>query len=309
MCPHTKDIPLYDFPGALIAAFGFKLYKLKSYQSSGSDTDKGDHIPLKTNVPHRHNFYEICIFQDGGGVHEIDFKTHPVKPYSLHFISPGQVHLLKGSVKNNGYVLTFTDDFFSSETLSPGWLADLPFFNVLQAHPILQLDHKQFSYILNLLGTIESDFYSMRDSSRPIIQSYVKVLLLKCNYFFIQGERSLISNDDSAHKLVGQFKHLLERYFNSKHQVQDYSELLNVTPAHINRCCKLVLGKPVSELIHHRIILEAKRLLLYTDWTSKEIAYHLQYQDPGYFSRVFKKRTRLTPSEFRDQNAPVEPLE
>lgn len=291
-----EKIPLYDLPDRSLPDFGFKLYHLKN---SAFNNGQLSSIPLNTNIPHRHNFYEICVFIEGGGIHEIDFCTYPVESCSLHFISPGQVHLLGGKTKKSGYVIAFTPEFFSDDALTPGWLIELPFFNPLHAAQIIQLKPKNFSYFLQILDHIANDYDEMGNQAQHIIRSYLKILLLKSNHLYKEVEASIEHAEDPSHKLVHLFKSLIEQHFNEKHQVQQFSELLNVSSAHLNKCCKQTLGKTASELIMQRILLEAKRLLIFSDQSSKEIAYQLQFEDPAYFSRIFKKKTGYAPSEFR----------
>ncbi|MBL4658385.1 MAG: helix-turn-helix domain-containing protein [Flavobacteriales bacterium] len=82
--------------------------------------------------------------------------------------------------------------------------------------------------------------------------------------------------------------------------VKEYADLLSTTSEHLNGETKKVRGKTASDLISDRIILEAKRLLMYSEFSNKEIAYFLNYEDPSYFSRFFKNKIGISPSEFRD---------
>jgi len=293
---YMDNIPLYDLPDEQLSDFGFKIYQLKNSRYTSGNLQS---IPLDTHMPHRHNFYEIFIFDQGGGVHEVDFCTYPVKPRSVHFIAPGQVHLLGKTAQSNGYVLAFTGDFLSEGTLKPGWLLDLPFFNLLRSSQIIQLNPADFEYYIQILRHIAVDYHSMGNKARDIIQSYVKILLLKSSFLCRDDKEMESQTEDNAHSIVRRFRRMLEQHFDHNHQVKHYSHLLNISSAHLNKCCKQVLGKTVSEMIAQRLILEAKRLLIFTEWSSKEIAYKLQFEDPAYFSRIFKKKTGYAPSEFR----------
>lgn len=292
-----ESIPLYDLPKEQLLSFGFKLYHLKGQHSHAGELSS---IPFETHIPHRHKFYEICIFTTGGGIHEVDFHAHAVKPLSIHFISPGQVHLLSGTDENQGYILAFTADFIAGNMEDTSWLLELPFFNPVQTGQILELDQEAFSYMLTLLRHMASDYRMMGEKARDIVQYYLKVLLLKCNFLFCRQEKELLAVEDISLKMVSRFKQLIENHFQKLHQVQQYSDLLHISPAHLNKCCKQVTGSTASELIVQRLLLEAKRLLIFTNMSSKEIAYHLQFEDPAYFSRMFRKNTTFSPTAFRE---------
>jgi len=81
----------------------------------------------------------------------------------------------------------------------------------------------------------------------------------------------------------------------------EYAESLHITPAYLNEVVKDTTGYPVSYWIHNEIVLEAKRMLFYTEQSVKEIAHILGYVDVAYFIRLFKKRTQITPLQFRQK--------
>ena len=99
--------------------------------------------------------------------------------------------------------------------------------------------------------------------------------------------------------LVREFETLVDKHYATKHHPKDYAPLLNITPNHLNEVCKNTIGKTAGELIRERILLEAKRLLLFSNQSIAEVAYSLQFEDNAYFSRFFKKYTAQTPDSFR----------
>lgn len=253
------------------------------------------------SVPHRHNFYEILIFIKGSGSHEIDFLNIPIEPYSIHFISPGQVHHLRQSETTEGFLLIFSREFFSHNSLDKDLLFEMPFLNNNTSHPVIKLTTKEYSEIAALIENIQVEYNQESLSKQQILASYVNILLLKGKNIF-----NRINKDLSPHKgmtqLVCRFKILIEKNYPRLHSVSEYSELLRITPEYLNEATKKVTGTNPGGLITSRIILEAKRLLLYSELTSKEIAFSLNYNDPSYFSRFFKKETGSTPNEFRAKN-------
>jgi AraC family transcriptional regulator, transcriptional activator of pobA len=102
-------------------------------------------------------------------------------------------------------------------------------------------------------------------------------------------------------KMVYQFNQLVDKYHAQMHQVKEYAEIMGESPVQLNRAIKSVSGKTASDLIIERLILEAKRLLLFSDLSNKEVAFKLNYEDPSYFTRIFRRKTGFTPTEFRSK--------
>ena len=106
---------------------------------------------------------------------------------------------------------------------------------------------------------------------------------------------------DPTFLLVNKFRNLVEQNFKEIHLVKEYADLVNESPAHLNKIVKSITGENASKFIIKRIVLEAKRLLIYTDLSNKEISFKMNYDDPSYFSRLFRKKVGTSPSEFRIQ--------
>ncbi len=286
-----RNIDTYELPEST-KDLAFSLYEVKGENITGHE------YPHKTNRPHRHNYYEICIFINGVGRHEIDFRTHEIRSNSIHFLSPGQIHLISREKNYHGYLLVFSGDFYSLGTLDHELLSDFPFFNYT-SDPVLNLDARRFSELLVLVDQIRGDSSSGGYFTADLLRSYLRSFLLKCKIFYYDYFSEEKKWFDPANKLVREFRVLVEKEFRMYHYVRDYASMIGTTPDMINRHVKRVTGMHAGEFIHHRILLEIKRLLIHTDLTNKEIAYRLNFQDPSYFSRFFRKRERLSPSGFR----------
>jgi YesN/AraC family two-component response regulator len=98
-----------------------------------------------------------------------------------------------------------------------------------------------------------------------------------------------------------EFNQLLQQHYKTWKQPAQYAKALSVSVAHLNESVKNISGNPVSIQIQEKSVLEAKRLLYFTKLSVKEIGYELGYDNPVYFSKLFKKITSFTPLEFREQ--------
>ncbi|WP_209332479.1 helix-turn-helix domain-containing protein [Lunatimonas salinarum] len=271
----------------------FQLYEVQGKTISNT------HYPHETDRPHRHRYYEVCVFVNGAGRHEIDFNTHRIQSNSIHFLSPGQVHLISREEDYHGYLMVFSKEFYSLDTFHEDLLFQLPFFNNPHSVPILNLTPGRFGEMLELIALMKRELLNTGVYGNEILRSYLQVFLLKCKQhyidFFAEKQKML----DPHYTLVQQFNTLLEQQFRKNHLVQHYADLLGVSPALLNKHVKRITGSTAGDLIIERLILQAKRYLIYTDLTNKEVAYQLNYEDPSYFSRIFKKKTGFSPSDFR----------
>lgn len=289
-----KNINIYELPEEEKDR-SFQLYEVRGKKVSDK---KYLHEP---NRPHRHNYYEICVFITGAGQHEIDFKSFPIKSHSIHFLSPGQVHMISREENYHGYLLLFSREFYSSDFQKKDMLFELPYLNNNTSKPILELNDKEFEEFLELIEVLKRENSREHALRQNIVRSYLHIFLLKCKVAFLEKSNSAGTNTDMSLVTVNQFKILLEKSYKEMHFVKDYADVLALTPLQLNKMVKNITGKNASDMIISRIVLEAKRLLTFTDLSNKEIAFEMNYQDPSYFTRLFRKKTGVTPTVFREQ--------
>lgn len=113
------------------------------------------------------------------------------------------------------------------------------------------------------------------------------------------GKNELVhKNDYTTLQIVMKYKQLVRQHCRNQHFVSYYAEELMQTSNYLNLMAKKVTGYPAGHIIHNQLILEAKRLLMHTKLSAKEVAYELGFVDHTYFSKFFKKRTGLNPLEW-----------
>ncbi|HHZ65476.1 MAG TPA: helix-turn-helix domain-containing protein [Flavobacteriales bacterium] len=283
-----EQIPIHDFTSDDESSVDFELELLEHRES------------YDTSIPHRHNYYEIFLFIEGGGTHEIDFEVFPIESNSVHFVSPGQVHKVKRELDSFGYVLFFSRDFYYLNLPNKNILYELPFLNNNTTKPILNLSDSDFQIFKSLVESIKNEYRSDHELKEPVIRSYLNIILLKSKGFFDQLKSDTSPEDNLSSDLIYNFKMLVEKNYRKLHLVKEYADLLSTTPEQLNEKARKIRGKTASDLVSDRIILEAKRLLMYSEFSNKEIAYFLNYEDPSYFSRFFKNKIGVSPSEFRE---------
>jgi len=276
-------IPIHNFTEDNEDSESFKLIALES--RTGYDT----------SIPHRHNYYEIFLFEKGGGEHEIDFNSILIKDRSIHFVSPGQVHKVKREPESYGRLILFSRNFFYSNSLKKNSLFDIPFLNNNFSEPIINLNEPDYALILGIIDNMETEHEHEQEHHKEAIQSYLNLLLLNCKRLFDKK----LDDHDLYNKTYQEFRCLLENEFEKSRQVSDYARRLGITAKQLSILTKKTTGKTAMEMIHDRIILEAKRLLKYSDYSIKEIAFFLNFDDPSHFGKFFRSKEDLTPKEYR----------
>lgn len=287
-----ENIQIYEMP-VQSQNLNFQIYEVEGKGIVNKD------YPHKTKRPHRHSYYEICIFTNGAGKHEIDFETHEIQSSSIHFITPGQVHLISREEDYHGYLLVFSSDFYNLGLQNKEALFELPFFNNNSSVPILNLNPSEFLEFKELIDNLKNEYGLNRDISKQVIRAYLHIFLTKSKYYFSKYNLDTADIDDPNYGILSAFRRLVEKNFKAMHKVQEYADIMKITPIYLNKVVGKMSGMNPSDHILNRLILEVKRMLIYTQLSNKEIAHLMHYEDPSYFSRIFKKKTGYSPSEFR----------
>jgi AraC family transcriptional activator of pobA len=127
--------------------------------------------------------------------------------------------------------------------------------------------------------------------------------LAKSVLLLIERQQSTVQLDNRTTggraKLFTRFRALVEQHYQEHWSVSNYAAVLNVTPSKLNRVSKMLTGQSAFEITQERLLLEAKRRLVYIASPVQLLAYDLGFKDPAYFNRFFKKRTGKTPASFR----------
>lgn len=157
---------------------------------------------------------------------------------------------------------------------------------------------------LRSIRTIEQLFLEdMREHDRmqgEMLRTLLKRLIIKSTRMAKIQASTCQRLSDSKFDIIRQFNLLVEQHYKQQHDVGFYADALNKSPKTLANLFRICNYPPPSMLIHHRIILEAKRYLHYTAKSGKEIGYELGFESPAHFSRFFKLKTGGNLSEFRD---------
>jgi AraC family transcriptional regulator, transcriptional activator of pobA len=247
------------------------------------------------NSVHRHTYHELFLFKKGSGVHMIDLEPIPFEAPCIHFVAPGQVHKLDRSADTDGYVVMFHPE------LGRGIFSNPRIRSLLRAGAASRsmiLDKPCLGEAMNVIAIIEQEHRDQGMGCASVLESLLAVLLLKCVRWSDRSNDT--GREEKPATLVERFLDMVDQEFLEKKQVNAYAADLSVSPGHLNELVKKNIGRNASEVLHERLMLEAKRLLLHSDLSVKEVCFALKMEDPAYFTRMFKRDTGLTPGEYRE---------
>ena len=243
---------------------------------------------------HRDDHYIFILLETGESRIMVDFQVQCLKAPALLYVQPGQVHEYMGSIDASGW-------FMAADTM---WIGDLfqPVLHKSAALGPLSVTPEQLCSLTGLLKVLEG---ARNDTGVP----YFKPILQSLASAFVGMVAGLYAEQAGACKQVLRsnaitisFRQLLSAQYKTLKSPADYASKLNLSLSYLNETVKANTGFPVSYWIQQETMLEARRLLYYSKISIKEIAYQLGYEDPTYFSRLFKKVVGLSPGDYRRQN-------
>jgi len=246
-------------------------------------------------IPHRKDYYMFVLVRKGSSVHWIDTSRYTLKENTFYISSPWQVQVKERTNPLEGIILTFSEEFLNMDESNT--LQGLPVIkNSFNAHEFL-LQPSDFLFIEDILQKMWAEYQAKNEWRHVMLLSYLRILSIYVSRLYT--EQFSINSGTKERMLLQRFRHLINEHYSDLHQVSDYAEQLSITAGYLNEMVKRQSGKRAIEHIHERIVLEAKRKLLHTEFSAKEIAYELGFEDAAYFNRFFKRLTEQTPAAFR----------
>tara|TARA_R110000751_G_scaffold20652_5_gene60239 strand:- start:490 stop:1332 length:843 start_codon:yes stop_codon:yes gene_type:complete len=250
--------------------------------------------PAYLEDPARREFFEIVWLHNEEALHEPyhDFET--LRGDWIYLIPPYRVHQLNKAGKK-GVLLSFKQELLEDDIKE--FLLDVfRMFNIQGEFSCLQVTEESEKGLVSIFNLLQEE-YNHEEVNLIMIKALLKVFLLK----LIQLKEQHFTRQDINEKRIYEFMMLIELNFYEERKADFYANKLDLSTKRLNQILKEKLDKTAVQLIHDRIILEAKRQIIHSENTIKEIAYNLQFKDPSYFSRFFKLHTNQSPNEFQDK--------
>jgi len=243
---------------------------------------------------HRDHGYTFILQEKGITQIEIDFQTYSIQAPAIIYLHPNQVHRLIAFEKSE-----LSTWIIEEEILHPEHLRTL---NNLIPASALVLSKETLSILLQMVAVSYTLFEEFEASLyHTALKESINTLAAFISSLY-QAQSNLNTTHNRFHTVARAFRKQLDLRYKTVKRPALYADVMNLSVSYLNECVKIATGQSLSNNIHQRVILEAKRLLYHSDKSVKEIATELGYDDYAYFIRLFVKVTGSKPLHFRRKN-------
>ena len=252
------------------------------------------------------DFYQISLKRGMNGYLKYGQQEYDFDEGIMFFISPNQVFRIeneeKGSAEKSGWMLLIHPDFLWNTSLAAA-IKQYDFFDY-SVNEALFLSEKEETTLNFIINSIRQEYHANIDKfSQNIIVSHIETLLNYSERFY---ERQFITRKISNHQMLIRLENLLNDYFSSDNitvkglpTVQFIAQELHVSPNYLSRLLRTLAGQSTQQFIQDKVVDKAKEMLSTTSHSISEIAYELGFEHPQSFTKLFKNKTKQSPTEFR----------
>jgi AraC family transcriptional regulator, transcriptional activator of pobA len=255
-------------------------------------------VPFR-HIPHRHDFYHLFWIESGNGTFVSDGRSYPLTRGSLIFVSPGQVHAWKCNDTLKGYVLCFEPaSLFSGNDRPYRLLHDLAQFSATtKDRATFQVAGSTYRILRVAFKNLADEFHGSAEFRCDMVRSQITALLIRLHRLCLSTPSVEVQGYST--QLTNRFLSLLEKEAGKLQRTRYYTSALSVSPRVLVDAVLAETGKSPSAWIRDRSLLEARRLLIYTDLTISEIAYRLNFRNVSYFVRFYRRLAGVPPGASR----------
>ncbi len=251
-------------------------------------------------IPHRAQFYHVLWIERGNGTHTVDFNPISIEDNTIIFVPQNSVNLYDKNGSYKGKAILFTNSFFCKNKQDSQFLQSSILFSDLYDIAKVRINSKD-SDLKVFMAALETEYQRTPDDAQyQMLHNMLHVFLLQAEREMRkQGAKELRPSSNLDYILL--FKEILEKNFHKEKSVKKYASELNISEKQLHKATTTLLGSTPKQIIDERILLEAKRLLVHSTQSIKEIAYELGYDEPTNFIKYFRKHIESTPLEFREK--------
>lgn len=241
--------------------------------------------------PHSHNYYCLSFLYEGQMPHFADLGNTMISSPALLILNIDQVHIHTELAEDCKVItMAFSSEFIYRQNRN---LAN--YIETVFSQPSLQLSTDELYELDRYIKLICLEHNKGENKNIEIIKCLLNVILIQCANLSEKAKKISYNKND----LFINFKDCLNKFYRNNHQVKFYADQLNITTSVLNEIVKKASHKTPKQMIDERLLIEAKRLLYWSDITVREVAWELGFETDGYFIRFFKKHAGITPRDFQ----------
>ena len=256
-------------------------------------------VPFR-HIPHRHDFYHVAWIESGTGTFIRDDKSYPIREGSLIFVPPGQVHTWESKEALHGYILSLEPTLLFSQTDRPHRLLhELTQWSATTKSQI-EVTGNAYELLKTKFEDLAREFCTSEEFRDEMLRTEITSILISLHRLCRVPAR--VETTDHFHPVTNRFLALLEKEEGKFYRANHYVSALSVDSRAFVNAVLSETGKSPSVWIRDRTLLEARRLLTYTDLTISEIAYRLNFRNVSYFVRFYRRLTGVSPGAARTKS-------
>ncbi len=258
--------------------------------------------PNNWNIrPHAHtNLNHVFLLTAGGGEVQTDSLNERFAAPCAILIPARIIHAFVFDSDTAGSVLTVSETFLQEQLLRE------PQFDALFTAPTLfklTRTGRETGLLRTSIESLASELAWQAPGHAVAVESQLLNILVTLLRLDHRASNNPLAGSGRQAELVARFRQLLEADFHSNKPMEDYARALKVSPSRLRAACVEITDRPPLQLVQDRLLLEAKRLLLYSNMSVAEVGYYLGFDDPGYFTRFFTRATGISPRGFRNKKS------
>lgn len=247
--------------------------------------------------PHRHrDLHQVLLLERGRVEARLDARTEVMAGPAVILVPPGAVHSFRFQPETVGVVISFAATLADELRATGSGLAEH-----LERCIAIALDRAALRQtdLRALAAMLLREFGRSAPGRRLALRGTLAALLANLQRLLPDPADAGAAIGSRSRELVARFREQVEQRFRQQPALTEYAALLRTSASRLRRACLAVTGQSPIDLVHLRLLLEAERQLRYTSMSVTQVAYHLGFEDPAYFSRFFTHRMGMSPRAFR----------
>lgn len=239
--------------------------------------------------PRQSRFHEIMWVQKGNVHFMVDGDIYEVQSNSFFILPKNRFHRFLPQEGINGQVIRFSEEY----------LDDFPRLLFSNFHNLSEVKlNTQDVHIFEMMFKLIQIEYQSDSPNKMVLMNLIKAIIYKLDQIK-RNEFCPINRIANQFNIVDDFQNLLDKNIIDNRSIHFYADQLNITSRKLGSIIKSIFNTTTENIIAQRLLIEAKRQLVYSDKNIAQIAYDLNFQDNSYFTKYFKKQTQLTPKQYR----------